>query len=100
MHSLHDDMLKKLVQLYCGKTKETEGTYTSMSRKKPVRIDWWRNESVRKTGLMCLGGGSVGWGEWGWVSGNFFGVSGKLLGNFPELVRNRGCVWGLQNDIV
>ena len=24
----------------------------------------------------------------------------KLFGNFPELARNRGCVWGLQNDIV
>ena len=52
-------------------------------------VDWWRTENVRKTGLMCLGGGAVGWGEWGWVSGNFFGVSGKFLGisrNFPGIV--------------
>ena len=27
VHSLHDDTLKKLIQLYCGKTKETEGTH-------------------------------------------------------------------------
>ena len=27
-------------------------------------------------------------------------ISSKFSGNFPEIYRNRGCVWGLQNDIV
>ena len=68
-------------------------------RKKPV--DWWRNENARKTGLMCLGGGSVGWVGvgMGGVSGdrcqeifskfpgNFFEVSGK----FPRIVDVSGA---------